>query len=181
MIFKILQTAAFGVAALVLAVHPILGSEPAPNPRQARFEIRFMENMIDHHQGGIEMSRLCVEKAVHAELRQICQSIIAAQSSEIQLMQSWLGSWYGEAHTPRSSNAGMNKLERLSGAAFEIQYMEMISDHHAEALKDSTDCLLRAYHKDLRDLCERMINAQAHEINVFRTWLCQWYARCEAV
>jgi uncharacterized protein (DUF305 family) len=96
-------------------------------------------------------------------------------------MQGWLINWYGRSYVPKSSNAGMHRLERLTGAEFEVEFMQRISEHHADAIRDSTECLLRAYHRELRELCERMIAAQAHEINIFRTWLCQWNFRCEPV
>lgn len=181
------MTSSFRAALLPVSLFTLLGtssliaSGPAPNERQARFEIRFLQSMMDHHLGGVEMSQMCVQKAVHSELRQACQNIIAAQTSEIQQMQSWLLAWYGINYTPKLPNRGMSRLERLSGADFEIAYMEMISEHHAEALRDSTECLLSAYHREMRDLCERMITAQAREINLFRTWLCQWYSHCEPV
>lgn len=177
-----LQTAFLPVSVFtLLGASSLFANEPAPNERQARFEIRFLESMMDHHLGGIQMSQVCVQKALHPELRQACQNIIAAQTSEIQQMQSWLLAWYGLSYTPKSSNAGMNRLERLSGAEFEIEFMQMISEHHAEAIRESTECLLRAYHLAMRSLCEQMIVAQAREINMFRTWLCQWYSRCEPV
>lgn len=170
------------MVAAILSTTPILGSAPAPSQRQARFEIRFMQNMIDHHAMAIMMAQVCIQKAVHGgELQQMCQSIIASQSSEIQKMQGWLNAWYGTSYTPNPSNAGMQKLDRLTGAEFEIEFMQEMAEHHAEAIGEATDCLLRAYHKELRDLCENIIKAQATEVNLMRTWLCQWYSECGAV
>jgi uncharacterized protein (DUF305 family) len=154
---------------------------PAPSQRQAHFEVQFMEGMIDHHAMGISMAQMCLQKAIHPELRATCQNIIASQSAEIQIMQSWLLGWYGISYSPDPSNKGMKKLEKLTGQEFEIEFMEMMSEHHAEAIRESTDCLLIAYHKELRDLCENIIKAQSTEINLFRTWLCQWYGECDPV
>ena len=38
-----------------------------------RFEVPNMEFAIDHHAMGVKMATLCVQKAVHAELRQLCE------------------------------------------------------------------------------------------------------------
>lgn len=169
------------LSAVVLLTAPVHATVPAPTPRQAHFEVRFLENMIDHHAMAVIMAQMCIEKAAHQELRQTCQTIIATQTAEIQQMQGWLRSWYGVDSSPHMSSAGMNKLARLNGAEFEIEFMREISEHHADAIRDSTDCLLRAFHKELRDLCETIIKAQAAEINTMRTWLCQWYGECDAV
>ncbi|MDP8927637.1 MAG: DUF305 domain-containing protein, partial [Actinomycetota bacterium] len=48
---------------------PASAEAPAPDPATARYEIDFMSNMIDHHHMAIEMSEICLERAVHHELR----------------------------------------------------------------------------------------------------------------
>lgn len=164
----------------VLAV-PAVAATPAPTQQQSRFEIRFMEDMIDHHMMAIMMSQMCLQKAVHPELQQMCQSIIVSQSSEIQTMQAWLMQWYGVSYSPRTSDGRMQKLMNLTGPEFEITFMEDMIEHHAGAIRESTTCLLKAYHKELRDLCQSIISAQAAEINTMRTWLCQWYGECDPV
>ena len=55
-----------------------------------------MEMMIKHHEKAIKEGQHCLDKAYHTELRELCQNIIATQSAEIALMQTWLCQWYGE-------------------------------------------------------------------------------------
>jgi uncharacterized protein (DUF305 family) len=140
-----------------------------------------MEQMIDHHSMAVMMAQMCVSKAVHPELRAMCQNIITSQSQEIQMMQAWLQQWYGISYAPKMNHARMNKLMRLEGAEFEIEFMEEMIRHHEAAIRESTDCLVRAFHEELRNLCQRIIQAQSAEINQMRTWLCQWYGECEMV
>ena len=83
------------VGACVLLVTPALADGPAPTPAAARYEVKFMTDMIDHHMMAVMMSQHCVEKAVHEQLRTMCQEIIAAQMAEIGQLQKWLKSWYG--------------------------------------------------------------------------------------
>ncbi|MEW5976291.1 MAG: DUF305 domain-containing protein [Acidobacteriota bacterium] len=160
---------------------PAFGTNPAPTAHQARFEIRFMEDMIDHHAMAVMMGEMCLDRAVHPELGGLCQNIIASQTAEIQHMQTWLLSWYGISYAPKTSRAGMNQLEALTGAEFEIEFMKMMSRHHTEAIEEATECLMKAYHKELRALCENIVKAQASEINQMRTWLCEWYGVCDAL
>ena len=51
------------------------------------YEIAWLESMIDHHDDAIHMSQRLLERDTnsigHAELRQLAQNIIAAQSEEI--------------------------------------------------------------------------------------------------
>lgn len=58
----------------------------APERSAARFEIGFMTDMIDHHMMAIEMATICLDEAVHDELRQLCEEIIATQSAGIKVV-----------------------------------------------------------------------------------------------
>ena len=68
----------------------------------------------------------------------------------------------------------MERLASLGGAEFEIAFMEMMTKHHEEAIKEGRHCLDRAYHTELRELCENIIRTQSP----MQTWLCQWYGEC---
>lgn len=63
---------------------------PAARKSTATYEQKFMMNMIDHHRMAVEIGEICLDKAVHEELRDLCASIIAVQSAEIRRMQRWL-------------------------------------------------------------------------------------------
>jgi uncharacterized protein (DUF305 family) len=159
-----------------------IASRPAPSRSTARYEIDFMTDMIDHHAMAVMMAEMCVEKAVHDELRRLCEGIIAAQSREIRQMQSWLRQWYGVTYEPRMSRGAMKQMEglaSLSGAAFEIAFMEMMIKHHAKAVKEGEQCVNRVFHDELRDLCENIIATQTAEIELMQSWLCEWYDICE--
>lgn len=169
------------VAILMSIATPALASGPAPDERTADYEIDFMTGMIDHHQMAIEMSEICLDKAVHEELRSKCQDIIAAQSAEIEQMQSWLQDWYGVEHEPEMTAGDKRKLDKLAsldGARFEIRFMESMIRHHRMAISEAEGCLDRAYHDELQELCRNIIETQSAEIDLFEQWLCDWYNRC---
>ena len=156
-------------------------SGPAPDKATAKFEIDFMKGMIDHHAMAVQMANICLQKAIHPELRSLCQNIIAAQQQEIAEMQTWLSSWYGITYSPQMKPGDMRMMERLaslSGAEFEIEFMQMMIKHHLKAIKEASKCVERVYHEELRELCENIITTQAAEIEQMRNWLCQWYGIC---
>ena len=160
---------------------PVAADAPAPHPGTARFEVRFMEDMIDHHAMAVEMGQLCVTKAIHEDLRTLCTEIITAQQQEIATMQSWLQAWYNRTHEPEMTPGDMNKQERLaslSGAEFEIEFMKRTIRHHWKAVVRATQCLDQAFHEELESLCENIIETQLAEIIQMRLWLCDWYGLC---
>ena len=60
------------------------------------FDQAFIDMMIPHHRGAIEMARMEVADGEDAELIELANSIIEAQSTEIEEMNSWRTEWYGE-------------------------------------------------------------------------------------
>jgi uncharacterized protein (DUF305 family) len=157
------------------------GSAPAPDAATSKYEVRFMEEMIDHHAMAVMMAQICQQKAVHAELLATCQSIEAAQTQEIATMQNWLAAWYSVTYEPQMSQGSQQQMARLaslSGADFEIAFMERMIRHHWKAIVRAAQCVDRAYHDELIAMCEDIIVMQSAEIEQMRTWLCQWYGRC---
>ncbi len=71
-----------------LFVTPVFADAPAPDKQTAKYEIKFMENMIDHHAMAVLMAQMCTMKAVHPELAALCQNIIASQATEIEMTQT---------------------------------------------------------------------------------------------
>ena len=160
----------------------LLANQPAPTKKQARYEAEFLTGMIDHHAMAVMMAEMCMERAVHEELRQLCEQIKAAQTQEIATMEAWLEEWYGASYQPqmkRGEEKKMAKLALLSGAQFEIEFMEMMIQHHTKAIREAVQCTNRAYHPELKSMCEDIVMAQWLEIELMQQWLCDWYAICE--
>ena len=55
----------------------------------------FLEDMIVHHEGAVEMTRALLDQTNRPELTQFGQDIISVQSKEIEMMEAWLQEWYG--------------------------------------------------------------------------------------
>lgn len=60
------------------------------------FDREFIDMMIPHHQGAIEMARVELEKGRNPEAKKLAEAIIDAQTKEIDEMNMWRVDWYGE-------------------------------------------------------------------------------------
>lgn len=64
------------------------------------FDQRFLEAMISHHQGAIEMAQMAQQMAEHEEIKTLADAIITAQQAEIEQMQNWLKAWFATSVIP---------------------------------------------------------------------------------
>jgi uncharacterized protein (DUF305 family) len=162
-------------------VVPSAADAPAPTRSQSQYEVRFMTGMIDHHAMAVEMAGICLQRAMHEELLQLCEQIRDTQLEEIATMQTWLESWYGVSYAPEMTTGIMRQMERMSElgtAEFEIAFMKSMIRHHWKAVVESAGCLERAHHPELVAMCGDIITAQAAEIEQMRSWVCLWYGIC---
>jgi uncharacterized protein (DUF305 family) len=54
----------------------------------------FLEEMIVHHQGAVDMAMELQKGTKRPELQKMAQDIITAQSIEITMMKQWLKEWF---------------------------------------------------------------------------------------
>lgn len=60
----------------------------------SQYDARFIDAMIEHHEGAIQMANDAKMKSDRPEILQLADEIIKAQTSEIQMMKEWKADWY---------------------------------------------------------------------------------------
>ncbi len=58
------------------------------------FDLRFLQAMIQHHEGALVMAREALEKSNCPEIRQLATAIVTTQQAEIEQMRAWQKRWY---------------------------------------------------------------------------------------
>lgn len=161
--------------------------QSSPNAQSAPFDLQFLDTMIAHHQGAIDMAQMAVQKTQNAALKQFAQKIIDDQRKEISQMKSWREKWY--AGKPEALNMEMpgmrdsmkmmtaeemKKMEAASGKDFDLMFLDMMTPHHAGATEMAKDALKRAEHPEIKQISESIIRAQEKEIAQMNQWKIQW-------
>jgi uncharacterized protein (DUF305 family) len=65
-------------------------------PADDEFDLRFINAMIPHHEGAVEMAEDLRENSDRPEMQALADDIISAQQAEIDQMATWRQDWYGQ-------------------------------------------------------------------------------------
>lgn len=160
-----------------------LPSEEAPELDEvtARYERRFLEDMILHHRMAVEMSAICSDRAAHQELRAFCRVMAGDQQREIEDMSAWLEEWYQpgpleEASMSADRRRSINELGSLEGAAFDAEFLDDMILHHTLAIAGASTCTTLAVHEPLIEQCHDIVDTQLAEIDQMQSWRREWFA-----
>lgn len=55
----------------------------------------FLEEMIIHHEGAVEMTEILLQGTTRPELLKLGTDIVTAQTAEIEMMKQWKKEWFG--------------------------------------------------------------------------------------
>lgn len=147
----------------------------------------FIEQMIPHHEGAIEMAKLAQERSKRPEILNLAGSIIKSQSQEITQMQTWYKSWSG-VDVPVNTNVslGMGRgimhggmmggktsdITSLKNTTdFDEAFLQEMIPHHQMAVMMAQMLLAGTDRLEMKQLSQNIIAAQEKEIEQMRSWL----------
>jgi uncharacterized protein (DUF305 family) len=61
-----------------------------------KFDLRFINAMIPHHEGALVMAQDALSKSKRSEIKQLSQDILSSQQKEIDQMKQWRQGWYNQ-------------------------------------------------------------------------------------
>ncbi|MFK0731828.1 MAG: DUF305 domain-containing protein [Gloeotrichia echinulata GP01] len=161
-------------------------------PADANYDLRFIDAMIPHHQGAIEMAKAAQQKSKRAEIKKLAEEIIKAQNQEITQMKNWRQTWYPKASNKLMAyDAQQQKTIEMSsqqmqamtmnmdlGAAdteFDLRFINAMIPHHEAAVIMGKDALQKSQRGEIKKLAQGIIKAQNTEINQMQQWRKAWY------
>lgn len=150
------------------------------------YDRMFIANMIEHHNGAVDMANLVKTNAKHQELKNMADDIVSAQTKEIADMQSWQTAWSypassGEMMMDHSAMGMMDdmdgatdKLKGLTGDEFDKAFLSSMIEHHKSAINMAYSGRTNAQHQEVKTLTIAIVDAQSKEIEQMKQWQKDW-------
>ena len=159
----------------------------APGAAEQPYDLQFIDSMIHHHEGAIQMANMVIGKTKRPEVKAFAQRIIEDQTKEIGQMKQWREQWYAgkpsalnmalpgmEGGTKMMNSEHMKEMDEMKPDHFDGHFTTMMIAHHEGAVTMAKDALQKAEHSEIKQLSEKIISAQEAEIKQMRAWKEQW-------
>ncbi|MCX8035045.1 MAG: DUF305 domain-containing protein [Candidatus Dojkabacteria bacterium] len=137
-----------------------------------RFDLRYINEMISHHQGAIALARQ-VEKTSHRkEIRDLATMIIKEEPKSIEELYAWKKAWYNDTTKvaePKVANLGSYD-EKL-----DLRFLNALIAHHDAGIMMTKEARLKSARNEVLN------NADSTEMffvttkKTFEQWRSEWY------
>jgi uncharacterized protein (DUF305 family) len=162
----------------------------------ADFDRQFIDMMVPHHQGAVEMAKIARQRAERPEIKQLAEAIIRSQDEEIARMKGWRQSWFGSDQTPpldkmpmvpgmaaHGGHGGGGTMDmaaevealRKAPEPFDRAFIDAMIPHHESAIEAAKAAETRAQKTEIKELAKAIIADQQREIEQMMAWRQAWF------
>ena len=144
---------------------------------------RFIDAMVPHHQGAIEMAEVALDTAEHEEKKDLSRNIISTQQAEIEELKSIKQEEFGTSQVPmemskekmRSMGMMMNPQHLAQSRPFDEAFIDAMIPHHRSAIYMAQVVNQESENQRIKELSRNIVSAQKGEIEQMKQWRREWY------
>jgi uncharacterized protein (DUF305 family) len=145
---------------------------------------RFIDAMVPHHQGAVEMAEVALKNAHHQEIRTLSRNIISAQKTEIERLKSIKQREFGTSKVPMEMSAqememmgmSMSPKELAKQEPFDKAFIDHMIPHHESAIDMARVALENSNNTEIKEIARDIVAAQQREIEQMKQWRHEWYS-----
>ena len=144
---------------------------------------RFIDAMVPHHQGAVEMAEVALKNAEHEEIKQLAEDIVSAQEAEIEQLKQIKQREYGTSEVPmemspeqmRGMGMTMDPQELANQDPFDKAFIDAMIPHHQSAIAMANVARKESDNPEVREIARDIVRAQQREIGQMNRWREEWY------
>jgi uncharacterized protein (DUF305 family) len=142
----------------------------------------FIDAMVPHHQGAVDMARVALENAEHERIMQLSRTIISTQEAEIEELKAIKQEEFGTSEVPMEMSQehmqmmGMTDPDELANKdPFDKAFIDAMIPHHQSAIEMAQVASEKSDNPEIKTLAENIVEAQQREIEQLLQWREAWY------
>jgi uncharacterized protein (DUF305 family) len=142
----------------------------------------FIDAMVPHHQGAVDMAEVALQNAEHEEIKQLSRNIISTQRAEIEELKAIKQQEFGASKVPMEMSAqemqmmGMTDPDELANKEpFDKAFIDAMIPHHQSAIEMAQVALEESENTKIKELASNIVSAQQREIEQMLQWRQAWY------
>lgn len=167
------------LVSLVLVAAGCGGDDGASGGEGNAADRAFLDGMIPHHEGGVELGKLAVRLAEHDELKQLGENVDKAQAAEVEQMKAAYERLFGDSFSEGEAGgmgmdmSAMADLEKAN--PFDKAFIDELIPHHQDAIEMAREEIASGADDELKDLATNIVETQSKEIEDMNEWREEWY------
>ncbi|GAA2571292.1 hypothetical protein GCM10010210_53790 [Pseudonocardia hydrocarbonoxydans] len=136
---RMVAVGAMTMALALMAASPAVAHEQAQGGTPSATDARWAAMMVAHHEGGIEITEIALEKSDNEGVRAVATESQQDQQNELPTLRAIAAAGGLEPMTPpaplaRFNEQDLQRLRALSGAEFDRAWLDVLSSHHMGAI-----------------------------------------------
>ena len=143
---------------------------------------RFIDMMVPHHEGAVEMAEVALENSGREEILDLSRDIVRTQEAEIEELKDIKQEEFGTAEIPTGMSGGDMEMMGMMDAdvlarerPFDRAFIDAMIPHHESAIDMANVVLEESENPHLRELATDIVEAQEREIAQMEGWREEWY------
>jgi uncharacterized protein (DUF305 family) len=148
-------------------------------------DVRFLQDMIPHHEQAVRMATLVDGRTRRPELIKLAARLAATQGGETSTMRRWLARWgtspvggatdHAESDVPGMLGRGqLDWLKTLQCVSFDLGFVTMIRTHHVGGIEMAPADIRSGASTVVKALAARSITVQEAELRQMHVWRDAW-------
>lgn len=145
------------------------------------FEQGYINRVIPHHEGALDMAQILAYKAPNQETRDLSEMAIKTQDEEINQLATWQ-QWYGQPVSPNPAfvlpDSIPQSLEADSPEVAEAAFLLMFREHHQTVIEMSQMLLEREdlpHYDELAPMARMVIEGQNEQQQMMEDYAQEFY------